>query len=132
MAGLRDPTLWRGSRWPSGRTCTNAVINIGLVRLSPLRMAQSWPWNSQIAVQKKKKQHDFNSGISHTLFSEQFFEKSVYWKDCHFCRNLSQTVVLMTCSVRKAVVIWNSGWLFNVYVVFFISNAFFQLILSVA
>ena len=28
-------TSLRGSRWPSGRTCTNAVIDIGLVRLSP-------------------------------------------------------------------------------------------------
>ena len=33
-AGLRDPTSLRGPRWPSGRLCTNAVINIGLVRLS--------------------------------------------------------------------------------------------------
>ena len=37
--GFRDPTsLWR-SRWPSGWTCTNAVISIGLVRLSP------WEWS---------------------------------------------------------------------------------------
>ena len=36
--GLRDPTSLWGSWWPSGRTCTNAVINIGLVRMSP------WEW----------------------------------------------------------------------------------------
>ena len=51
-AGLRDPTSLRGSQWPPGRTCINAVINIGLLRLSPQRMAQSWPWSSQIAVKK--------------------------------------------------------------------------------
>ena len=37
-AGLRDLTSLQGSQWPSGRTCTNAVINIELVRLSP------WEW----------------------------------------------------------------------------------------
>ena len=28
------------------------VINIGLARLTPLRMAQSWSWGSQFAVKK--------------------------------------------------------------------------------
>ena len=30
LAKLRDPTLLRGSRWPSGWNCKNAVINIGM------------------------------------------------------------------------------------------------------
>ena len=37
-AGLRDPASLRGSRWPLDQACTNALINIGLVRLSP------WEW----------------------------------------------------------------------------------------
>ena len=34
---LKDPTSHRSFRWPSGRNCKNAVINIGIgwVRLSP-------------------------------------------------------------------------------------------------
>ena len=39
----------------------NAVINIRLVRLSPSRMAQSWPRDRQIASKKKKK------NVSHIL-----------------------------------------------------------------
>ena len=31
--GLKNPTLLRGSRWPSGRTGKNEVIKIGWVRL---------------------------------------------------------------------------------------------------
>ena len=38
----------------------NAMINIRLVRLSPSRMAQSWPWDRQIASKKKK-------NVSHIL-----------------------------------------------------------------
>ena len=38
LARLRDPTLLWGFRWPLVQTCTNAVINIGLVTLSP------WEW----------------------------------------------------------------------------------------
>ena len=34
-AGLRDPTLLRGSRWPWNRKCKDAVINTGSVRRSP-------------------------------------------------------------------------------------------------
>ena len=37
--GLRDPTLSRGYRWPSGRNLINAVINFGWVGLSP----RQWP-----------------------------------------------------------------------------------------
>ena len=38
LTRLRKPTSLRDSWWPSGQTCTNAVINIGLVRLPP------WEW----------------------------------------------------------------------------------------
>ena len=34
-AGLRDSTSLQRSRWPSGRKCKNAVMNIEKVRLSP-------------------------------------------------------------------------------------------------
>ena len=34
-ARLRDPTSFRGSRWPSGWICKTQVINIGWVRLPP-------------------------------------------------------------------------------------------------
>ena len=53
------------SRWPSGRTCKNAVINIGWVRLPPSIIAQSWTWGSQIEVKKKtfQKSHSIRSHI---------------------------------------------------------------------
>ena len=51
-AGLRDPTSLRGSRWLSGRACKTQVINIGWVRLPPRQWPKSWPWTSQIVVEK--------------------------------------------------------------------------------
>ena len=38
-AGLKDPTSLQGSRLPLCRNCTNAIINMGLVRLS----LREWP-----------------------------------------------------------------------------------------
>ena len=51
LAGLRDPTSLRGSRWPSGRIWANTMIDIRLVRLS------LWEWLrvGHGAAKKKKK-----------------------------------------------------------------------------
>lgn len=52
-AELRDPTSLQGCRCPLGQSCTNAVINISLVKLSP------WEW-SKIGcgtVKYNKKKH---------------------------------------------------------------------------
>lgn len=43
-AGHRDPISLGCCRWPSGRNCRNAKIDIGWVRLI---MAHSWPLGSQ-------------------------------------------------------------------------------------
>ena len=51
-AGLRDPTLLRGSRRPSGRKCKTHWLTLDGWGC-PSIMAQSWPWGSQIAVLKK-------------------------------------------------------------------------------
>ena len=46
LAGLWDPTLLQGNRWPLNQNKSIAVININLVKL------QTWPYGSQIAVKK--------------------------------------------------------------------------------
>ena len=46
------PRKW-GSRWPSGQTCTNAVTNIRLVRLSPWEWPKVRRGTAKIAVKKK-------------------------------------------------------------------------------
>ena len=55
LAGLRDPTSLQGSRWPSGRMWTKAVINIGLVRLSPWEWPKVDPRAAKWQFKKKKK-----------------------------------------------------------------------------
>ena len=57
LAGLRDPTSLQGSRWPSGRMWTKAVINIGLVRLSPWEWPKVGPGAAKWQFKKKKVQH---------------------------------------------------------------------------
>ena len=51
--GLGSQPRYEASRWPLGRICKNAVINIGWVRLT-----QSWPWVIQIAGKNKKNQKE--------------------------------------------------------------------------
>ena len=58
-AGLWDPTSLWGSRWPSGQICIRRSDYHWVNEAVPSRMAQSWPWDSQIAVKKKKKIYSF-------------------------------------------------------------------------
>ena len=53
-ARFRDLTSLWGSQWPSGRTCTNAVINIELVRLSPWEWLKVGRGPARLQLKKKK------------------------------------------------------------------------------
>ena len=50
LAGLRYPTLLQGSQRPSGRTSRKLSDLHQVGKAVPLRMSQSWPWDSQIAT----------------------------------------------------------------------------------
>ena len=80
---LRIPTSLQDSWWPSGWICTNAVINIRLVRLSP------WGWpkvghRKEIAVKKNlsmEKKHNLLKAQILLFFSKAFSISCLFWKE---------------------------------------------------